>query len=606
MQFEDREVEEALIGGMLPELGESAHAQLMERWVHPLGGDSPAVASMEEWLQTEEEALIEELRPMIHTAMDTHGMDWVAAFSTQGGSAWTPLVHRIQARMLTAWLTDYRPDMVRLAAEVTLGLNVGWPELHLALEIAEEIAPEDAEWASARDALSRAREGQPEVATWPELGPPLSAPGHSPGVEYSPPETQPQSATLRPGPRSPLRQHLLLIVSGPAFCLLILWFGIRCQSRWTRRLAALGLGLAILLSLEGLLRLLSLEPAPSPLFRFNGFDAAPLSSRDRSGETWLETPGGSMRHQVFSQDFDGDRVVVLGASSVHGSHYLAEEAFAAQLEQRLQVDAARPVEVLNMGIGGTLSDGIRATGLQALDNQADLLIIYYGHNEVGQFVQLERFAQVDPDALSTRIALSGTALGRLLQDLLHRPADGSLSGAGEAVFSGQPPSREEVDRLKALAVHNFRWNLSLLLDAAGRKGVPVILCQVATNYRFSHLNPLSEAGPGDQLDLDRLVQQAEAHAQAGRPVEARDTWQTAIDRSASPREVSSSIRQATEELAEAHAVTLVDIQEHFYQGSPDGLGVSGLFWDDLHPTVEGHALISEALLGPAQTLLNRY
>jgi lysophospholipase L1-like esterase len=239
----------------------------------------------------------------------------------------------------------------------------------------------------------------------------------------------------------------------------------------------------------------------------------------------------------------------------------------------------------------------------ALENGADLLIIYYGHNEVSQFVQLERFSSLDPDAIAARIALNRSAMGRLLQRIFHRPADGSLSGAGEAIFSAQPPQRDAVERLKALAVHNLRWNLSTLLDAAGSRGVPVILCQVATNYRFTHLNAFEDPGPGDQNDIDRLVAEAEAYSLDGQHEEARARYQLAIDRSASPREASSSIRGAIADLADIHDVTHIDVHSALYRGSPDGLSVSGLFWDDLHPTVKGHAEIARILEAPVLRLI---
>ena len=45
----------------------------------------------------------------------------------------------------------------------------------------------------------------------------------------------------------------------------------------------------------------------------------------------------------------------------------------------------------------------------------------------------------------------------------------------------------------------------------------------------------------------------------------------------------------------AIALLLLDVERLFYARSPDGLSAPGMFWDDLHPTRQGHQLIADAL-----------
>ena len=82
-----------------------------------------------------------------------------------------------------------------------------------------------------------------------------------------------------------------------------------------------------------------------------------------------------------------------------------------------------------------------------------------------------------------------------------------------------------------MAEQNYRWNMDLLLAEAGRRGIPVILCQVATNYRFAHLNPIASNGPGDDSDLTRLLEYRNRRSMP--TPEGTDALATTIDRFAS-------------------------------------------------------------------------
>ena len=87
-----------------------------------------------------------------------------------------------------------------------------------------------------------------------------------------------------------------------------------------------------------------------------------------------------MRHQVFTPTFDGDRVAVLGASSVHGSHYLASEAFPAQLQTMLE-QATPSIPVRCSIRRGWNHFRWNCTQNHGSRPDIDLLIVYYGHNE---------------------------------------------------------------------------------------------------------------------------------------------------------------------------------------------------------------------------------
>ena len=126
----------------------------------------------------------------------------------------------------------------------------------------------------------------------------------------------------------------------------------------------------------------------SPLFSLTDWQYMPFQQKTIDNIRYWESYGGSMRANRFVVDKENEekRLVVLGASSAHGSNHLKEEAFAAILEQRWRIFSQDKKRfVWNLGIGGTTSNGVLHMGLWALEQQVDGLIIYYGHNEAAQF-----------------------------------------------------------------------------------------------------------------------------------------------------------------------------------------------------------------------------
>ena len=435
----------------------------------------------------------------------------------------------------------------------------------------------------------------------PPLAPPLARPGWSDGAQLVAPVELPEAALhLAWGPRDPSPDRgRFWLGSGLALV------GLAALGRRRRVLAGLGVGLGCLLVAEGVLRLTNapLLANERPLFRFADYQLELFHPVTLGGAPWLQTQGGSTRFQQIQANPTEEpfRIAALGASSVHGSHYLAEEAFPALLQERL-ADHPRRVEVLNLGIGGTTSAGVLQAGRQALDLGADALVVYYGHNEVAQFTRLALYEQTGPTRIWLRMLLGHSALYSGLAMLID-PGRMSVGRANGSIYADRPPSRGEVEKLKALAVDNLTSNLGRLMDLAAEAQVPVVLMRPATNYRFAFLEPYEEAGPGDAEDLQRRTQAAEALARAGHAVAARAAWQAAIDASKSPREITGPALAALDQLAVTYQCTMVDVPRLFYARSQDGLGVNGLFWDDLHPTRAGHELIAGALEEAVRPLL---
>jgi lysophospholipase L1-like esterase len=565
--------------GLAPELARLAWGELDRRWLEPAlegveGGERARALPVRQpvaWAQIEEDA-----RSDLRAAWTLHGTDLIAAFSTEGGSVLSEAALQVEDRALAALILLAKPAVQEVLVAVVIDRGRSPPVIH--------------------DALASVGANDP-VPEQPlrRLAPPALPPGQTPGLEAESPSDEAIAAVVRSGDGphgSPLGDASPWLGGG----LLLLLAGAVAGARYprARRPAGLALGLGALCLAEGGGRAAGWAKLADtkPLFSFIASGAAVLETPPSGHLGWKQTAGGSMRADLFPEEPTAFRVVALGASSTQGSHYLREEVFPALVEARANQELGqRQVEVLNFGIGGANSASVRTAGEAALDVGADMLLVYYGHNEVAQFARLGRYQNTEPWRIAARMGLQRSVLYSALRSALP---DRPKQGVTPTYSSSQAPNRASVQRLSDLAAAHYRWNLEALLRAAASRDVPVVLATVATNYRFAWLQPFRSAGVGDQADLDRHTAKAEAFSTAGRHAEARRVWQMAIDRSAWPREATAAINATTRALADEYDCALVDGESLLYLGSPDGVTASGRFWDDLHPTREGHDLLARA------------
>lgn len=571
-----------LVEGMLPELLDLTWADLHARWVEPaLVAQHPAlVEAVAAWsprsapaLQAAEQAVSDRLREGL--TADPVGV--LAALSAHGGS----LSHEAAADLRDALLAELSrtplPGLASVAAEVGVQSGHGGPRLRAALVEQGPALP-----AAERTAVAAAVAALPERAELGPLRPPAVAPGQLPGLEWRPPAAPDSAVVSRPA--APLRLPrgglaLLLGVVG-----LLAAVGLRARPRLAALVGSLGLLAlgdgSLAAALPGLARMPELGLIPSP-------ELHPAVE----GETcWYGGPGTRVEGVSCRRDPSRPLVAVVGASSVHGSHYVAEQAFPARLQDLL---ASREARVLNLGIGGASSATLAGWAGRGgpLDAQSggpvDVLVVYYGHNEAAQLAALSALGAHSAAALRARLWARQSGLYSVLGAALRPPP-----GAGTPTAPARPPDPEALGALAAAQVHH---NLGLLLRAAREAGAAPVVVLPATNLRFAHVEQ-TEPGP------DALFAEAETLARAGQGAAAAALLQDRIDRGASPRELVSPVRTALVEVGAAHGAVVIDAQAAFLARAPDGVTPSGLFWDDLHPSAAGHEVLAE-LLAPVVTEL---
>jgi lysophospholipase L1-like esterase len=283
-----------------------------------------------------------------------------------------------------------------------------------------------------------------------------------------------------------------------------------------------------------------------------------------SGQPHLEVLNNGARWAALpvERDTNSWRIVALGESSVHASNHLRGESFVEVLGSRLrQLHPDKTVEVLNGGVGGAISDDIVLSGFDALAADADLLILYHGINDLGRLETLAGMRAFSPVQLAVRVMLDESRVARVIHDLLPRrkPPGPEDEGAW-----GDDTELDDVvrQRLRRFGALRCSRNQQRLIRAAQAQNVPVIVVAQAlvTDPRY--------------LDIEQ-----ERHL-------LREIAETTAAR-------TGAVLLDGHTILGAHSLA---------SGGPPDPGAA-YFWDQLHPSRLGHAVLGEALAPTAQRLL---
>lgn len=279
------------------------------------------------------------------------------------------------------------------------------------------------------------------------------------------------------------------------------------------------------------------------------------------------------------------RIFALGGSSVNYLDYefseMAKElqtTFAAQWDQ---------VEVINCGGLSYGSHRLVLIASEIMRYEPDLVLLYSGHNEFEELQQmhlsLRSFSDVQKVLgyssfyrfirdLRARQAIAGLEESRLARDLAQSIPDSSKTW--EMVFTPE----EVAGRMAA-----YKNNLTMIIRQCEEAGVPLVIGTVPSNL----LKPNLPGHDGTRYEEVLSLYEEGAYDEAF-------ALGSTILAEASPRHQSSPVENGIiRELAQAHALPLVDVEEAIRAAEPQGIPGEKMFSDHCHLNEEGNRILRE-------------
>lgn len=397
------------------------------------------------------------------------------------------------------------------------------------------------------------------------------------------------------------------------------------QRRWLLRrkvafrAGAMLLGPVVVVAVEGVLVLAGAPPGDE----LRPVHECRLEEMDATGEgkVFLDK-----RNRGFTIDPpDGvTRVAVVGASTVAGPGLPFEETIPG----RLQAALGDRAEVVALGVYGIDAPWVRSWALYAVDHlDADLVVVYSGHNEVGVTREQALAHGLGPPAwwLRAQGTARRTRLAGLLIPLLGRGGDGGADAADERT----PELDLETHHVgfEARVTADFEVETTDLVRAVRRRGARTLLVQPSFNHHglrasrevVSHDPALSDQGDelADAIDRDLRAGEGEAAMETARELvrmvpehatphllatlaaenlgdlDAAEAsiWETSrINHRGSA--VTPGVAAAISRIAVRECVPLADAHAALHEASPDHLPGFGLYWDYVHFNAAGAAVVA--------------
>jgi tetratricopeptide (TPR) repeat protein len=421
--------------------------------------------------------------------------------------------------------------------------------------------------------------------------------------------------------------------------------------RWYfRLLAAVGVPLVLVFSVEGLLRLGGYGYSTGFFLNRQIEGRAVLTDNQDFGRRFF--PSGLVRYpHPFAMPAvkpSGTlRIFLLGESAAMGDpdvKFGMPRLLEVLLRERLP---NRQVEVINTAMVAVNSHAILPIARDCAQHQGDLWIIYMGNNEmIGPFGSASVFgARVSAMPL-VRAGLWArtTRLGQLLVagfDSALRSKSEFTAWSGMEMMAGQKVRHDAP--ATARVYRHFERNLEDLLATGVRAGVPILLCTVATNlkdcapFASLHREALTATDRGRwqavydagvacqsqgnlaeakstyeqaaQIDgeyAELAFRRAVCCLQLGQDAQAAVLFRRARDLDALQFRADGLINEIIRRSAAnftTRSVSLVDAERLFATNSPHGSPGADYFYEHVHLTPEGNYLLAQALAEQAVKVL---
>ncbi|MFZ5517157.1 MAG: tetratricopeptide repeat protein [Candidatus Zhuqueibacterota bacterium] len=330
---------------------------------------------------------------------------------------------------------------------------------------------------------------------------------------------------------------------------------------------------------------------------------------------------------------NGFRVFVLGGSSAFGYPYGRNAAFPKFLQDRLQdYFTQRHVEVVNLAMCAVGSYTVRDIGLELLNYQPDVILIYAGHNEfygalgVGSAESLGHSRNWVNLYLSLRSFKTFLLVRDGVFKLTSMFAGNASAQAGKRLMehlAGEQiiPYDSELFRT---AHRIFKDNIQDVIEAAERKRVQIYLGDLVSNVRdqapFRSISSVATGGTvsviaeaealeaagqigaaleklnlaiqSDTANADACFRKARCLEKTGEMNAARQWYYSARDFDALRFRAAEALNGVVRQFNHANVVH-VPVQQTFEHNSPDGFIGASLMLDHLHPNVQGYFLMAK-------------
>lgn len=415
-----------------------------------------------------------------------------------------------------------------------------------------------------------------------------------------------------------------------------------------RRVAAVMFGLALLAAAECGLRVAGVAQ-PSPVDDpFVGFAAVhPLFVLSDDGRRYETAP---QRRGFFAEDAflsakppTGQRIFVIGGSTVQGRPFSIATSFTQFLEQALNaLEPTRHWEVVNCGGISYASYRLVPILRECLTHDPDLIIICTGHNEFLEDVSLPEQKRANPWLTRGFAFLQQLRIFRGLHHLIQGPGIQDDADSRRAVLpeeadalldhQGGLEAYERDPARAARTADHYRSNLERMIQITRRAGIPLLLIQPPINLTdcppfksvFSAgvtaaerkqvgalLRSAGQLSRSDResavtslrkaLDIDPAYaltwyQLGQVLQTQGRTDEAREAFLEAIDQDVCPLRMTTPLRRALRDVADQHAIPLLNAQQLMAAQATDGLVGGNRLVDHIHPSFQGHQDIATAIL----------
>jgi hypothetical protein len=334
------------------------------------------------------------------------------------------------------------------------------------------------------------------------------------------------------------------------------------------------------------------------------------------------------------------RVFSLGGSTTQGEPYGPPTAFTAWLGINLRmIDPERNWEMVNCGGLSYASYRVLPILREVLEYDPDLMVIYCGQNEFLEERELSGWRETPTAITRTVSALSKLRIVKWVASVakpastpeeaarktrLKHEVDALLDSRGGLEKYHRNPSLAEA------VVASFRWNLQQMVVACQSRKIPLVLVVPTVNLRDCPPFKI-EADPklGDealrlvesiwrqaredretpaktQASMRRILeidpQHCGAHYYLGQQAIAEQDWEkarshlvAAKDFDVCPLRATTAIQEVVREVATQNQVMLLDADNLFQSKSPQRLVGKPWLIDHIHPGIEGHQLLGEAL-----------